>query len=67
MGASAPGAGTFTGFGDPAISGCTVAFFGTTTLAQGIYTADARTLARIADTTTAIPATHATRIAWKSN
>jgi hypothetical protein len=67
MGASAPGGGTFTGFGDPAISGGTVSLFGTTTLAQGIYTADGGILTRIADTTTAIPGTHATRIAWKSN
>src|SRR2546423_8883847 len=54
-GAIAPGGGTFTGFGDPSISTGTAAFFGTTSLAQGVYTANAGSTTLIADTATVAP------------
>src|SRR5437764_1334177 len=49
-GAIAPGGGTFTGFGDPSISTGTAAFFGTTSLVQGVYTGTGASTSLIANT-----------------
>src|SRR5256886_376227 len=54
-GAIAPGGGTFTGSGDPSISTGTAAFFGTTSLAQGVYTGTGASTNLIANTSSLAP------------
>jgi len=49
------GTGSFTGFGQPVLSGANVAFFGTNATGKGIYLFSSGTLSRVADLATAIP------------